>query len=99
MEPTTIELQTGETKFVGDLSITNTGGGHKILMRSPEETEGDLPFAELLLATPRVVSTQVRVMNPRNGTTGETTTFDVYTITPVAVEWNGESVKLRIAKV
>jgi len=98
MEPTLLELKAGETKTVGDLTIANTGGGHKILMPSPTETDGDLPFAELELSTPRTAVTTERVMNPRAPDAGEVTTFDGYTITSVEIGWNGEFAKLRIAK-
>jgi len=95
-EPLSVELQSGETKVVGDLTITNASGGHKILMRSPHETDGDLPFAELTLKTPHVAETEVRVLNPRATEPGEVITFDTYTIVPEEVGWNGEFVRLKI---
>jgi hypothetical protein len=91
-----ISIANKETKVFDDLSITNLGIGHKILMSPSGGRGGDLLFAEIELHTPRVPATSMRLFASEDEKT--TFTFDTYHITTEELPDNAQSVLVRIER-
>lgn len=94
-----MELKTNETKSFDSLSVTLTGGGHKILMNEKGKRGGDLSFAEIVLETPEHPAENFRLYHPE-GKDGlrKHIEFDNYLIAVKDMEWNGISIELSIER-
>jgi hypothetical protein len=97
MNKSTIEIKSGEAATIGDLVITNGGGGHKILMAENGGRGGDLSYAKLIFETPRKVKEAIRVYGSLESS-NVPTVFDNYLIHTKDVGWNGETVTLEISE-
>lgn len=93
MNTQTITIEKTKTVKVGDLSITNIGGGHKIIMSGDTKRDGDASFTNLALETPRKLKENTRVYGVE-----PPFVFDTYLIEPKEVGWDGDSVTLSIVQ-
>ncbi len=86
MKPQSVKLAVGEQKTVGDLIITNTGDGHKVMM-----PEGNSSYAKVLVQTPRQVEQLLTIwyLGQPEGSY-EILEFDDYLITVLDQEFAGE---------
>ncbi len=96
MNTQTITIEKTKTVAIGDLSITNVGGGHKILISQEGQGGGDVSFTNLALETPRKAKEIMRIMNSSE-TLKTPFVFDTYLITIQKIGWDGDSVTLSIA--
>ncbi len=92
-----MELKDKESKTFFDLTITNLGGGHKILPDENGLRSGDLSFAELKLQTPRLLEEKHRIILDTEG--AQSFDFDNYKITVNRIDWDGELVILEVERV
>ncbi len=90
-----VTIKKTKTVVVGDLSVTNMGGGHKILMTEDNRRGGDLSFADLSFETTRKKKWITRVMNSGD-TLQSPFVFDNYIITTKEIKWDADSVILSI---
>ncbi len=97
MNTQTVVIEKSKTVTVGDLSITNIGGGHKILMSQDGKGGGDASFTDIALETPKKAKENTRVLN-LDKEVESPFVFDTYLITPKEVGWDGDSVTLSIAQ-
>lgn len=94
-----MELKTNETKKFEDLTVSHTGGGHKILMDEKGKRSGDISFADITLQTTSWPAKTFRLYSPKeNKDLNSNIAFDNYIITVKNIEWNGRSVKLQIER-
>ncbi len=96
-KPQIVTIKETKTVVVGDLSITNMGGGHKILMTEDNRRGGDLSFADLSFETTRKNKWITKVFNSSD-TLKSPFVFDNYIITTKEVGWNADSVTLSITQ-
>ena len=88
-----ISISPNETVTIDDLTITHSGGGHKILARVGGG--GDLSYAEITLETPRKAKQKNRLMNYGRV---ETVKFDNFVIFAKRIGWNGTGLVLSVRK-
>lgn len=96
MESQPISIPNKETTVFEDLTITNLGVGHKILMAEGGGRGGDLLFAEVTLQTPRVPATEMRLY--ASAEEPGVITFDTYEITSVELPDDAQSVVVHVRK-
>ena len=96
MQETTIEIKEGESQIFEDLTITNRGGGHKILRGKDGGRGGDMSFADIALQTPRMTLTEFTTMHPEKY--NNPIVFDNYSIQIQEIDWNGKLIKLNVTK-
>ncbi len=96
MEQEIIEVKSGETKNFGDLTITNKGGGHRMLMNADGGRGGDKSLAHIELQTPRMKSSDLKEFNMKYE--GDAVTFDNYAVTIQEIMWNAQAVIFQIKK-
>lgn len=88
-----LQIASGQTKTVGDLSITNKGGGHEILL------DGDIIFTDIILAREGGTQETVRATYPQpEGAEPQVIVFGAYTIHIDSIEWNGESIGVTVTR-
>lgn len=94
-----MDLKINESKKNEDLTVTLTGGGHKILMGKNDGNIGDLSFAEITLQTPTSPAKSYIIFHPEGKKElNKNIEFDNYIVTTKDMEWNGASVKLSIER-
>lgn len=83
------------------LTVTNLGGGHKILQNPDGGRGGDLSFAEIELKADDVDTVKMRVYTPSGVEydPDKDTYFGAYRIRVMDVGWNGEPVTLLVENV
>ncbi len=94
-----LEIAIHESKTVGNITITNHGGGHKILRGENDEWRGgDLPFSDIELTSEWIDTRSVTVYHtiPWEDNIENDIYYGQYHIKVINVGWNGESVKLTL---
>lgn len=97
-----IEIFINESKKIDEMTISNLGGGHKILRgENGMRRGGDLPFSEIELTLEWQEGQKITVFHPidsESESENEDIHYGPYHITVICVDWNGASVKFSIEK-